>query len=46
VGPQQTVYVPAEWLKKGANEVVVVELLKPEQEVLEGIDHPVLDELD
>ena len=45
VGPQQTVYVPAEWLKKGKNEVEVFELLKPEQEVLEGIDHPVLDEL-
>lgn len=46
VGPQQTVYVPVEWLKKGKNEVVVVELLKPEQEVLEGIDHAVLDELE
>ena len=45
VGPQQTVYVPAVWLKKGKNEVIVVELLKPEQEVLEGIDHPILDEL-
>jgi len=45
VGPQQTVYVPAEWLKKGKNEVVVFELLKPEQEVLVGIDHAVLDEL-
>jgi beta-galactosidase len=45
VGPQQTVYVPVEWVKRGKNEVVVVELLKPEQEVLEGIDHPILDEL-
>jgi len=46
VGPQQTIYVPAEWLKKGRNEVVVLELLKPEQEVLEGIDHAVLNELE
>jgi beta-galactosidase len=45
VGPQQTIYVPAEWLKKGKNDVVVFEELKPEQEVLEGIDHPVLDVL-
>jgi beta-galactosidase len=45
VGPQQTVYVPAEWLKKGRNEVVVLEVLKPEQEVLEGIDHAILDEI-
>jgi len=46
VGPQQTVYVPAEWLKKGKNEVVVLELLKPEQEVMTGIDHAVLDEVE
>ncbi|HEY4108808.1 beta-galactosidase family protein [Puia sp.] len=46
VGPQQTIYVPAEWLKKGRNEVVVFELLKPEVEVLEGLDHAVLDELE
>jgi len=45
VGPQQTIYVPAEWLKKGDNEIVVFELLKPEQRVLEGIDHPILDQL-
>ena len=46
VGPQQTVYVPAEWLKKGKNEVVVLELLRPEQEVMTGIDHAVLDEVE
>lgn len=45
VGPQQTVYLPAEWLKKGQNDVVVLELLKPEMNVLRAIDHPVLDEL-
>jgi beta-galactosidase len=44
-GPQQTIYVPAEWLKKGDNEVVVFELLKPETRVLEGIDHPILNEV-
>jgi beta-galactosidase len=45
VGPQQTIYVPAEWLKKGQNEVVVFEELKPEVRVLEGIDHPILNEV-
>jgi beta-galactosidase len=45
VGPQQTIYVPAEWLKKGENEVVVFELLKPEERVLEGIAHPILNEV-
>jgi beta-galactosidase len=45
VGPQQTLYVPAEWLKKGANDIVVLELLKPEQNLLKGIQHPILDVL-
>jgi beta-galactosidase len=45
VGPQQTLYVPVEWLKQGYNEVVVLELLKPEQNVLRGIDKMILDRL-
>lgn len=45
VGPQQTLYVPAEWLKKGDNEVIVLELLKPGQTVLKGISKPILDKL-
>lgn len=45
VGPQQTIYLPAEWLKKGNNEIEVLELLKPEQDKLEGIETPVLDKL-
>lgn len=45
VGPQQTVYVPAEWLKKGKNEIMVFELLKPEQNSISAIDHPILNEL-
>jgi beta-galactosidase len=44
-GPQQTVYVPVEWLKKGQNDVVVLELLKPEQTELKGIEKPILDRL-
>jgi beta-galactosidase len=42
IGPQQTVYVPVEWLKKGRNEVVVFEMIKPEQENLQGIEKPIL----
>ena len=42
VGPQQTVYLPVEWLKKGQNEVVVLELIKPEQSVLQGLDKAIL----
>ncbi|HUZ57237.1 MAG TPA: beta-galactosidase family protein [Hanamia sp.] len=45
VGPQQTIYVPAEWLKPGKNSVEVLELLKPEMDTLVAIDHPILDEL-
>jgi beta-galactosidase len=45
IGPQQTLYVPVEWLKKGKNEVVVLELLKPEQKQLKSLDKPILDEL-
>ncbi|MDP4208665.1 MAG: beta-galactosidase [Bacteroidota bacterium] len=45
VGPQQTIYVPAEWLKKGNNEVIVLELNKPEQTVLKGMPKPILDSL-
>lgn len=45
VGPQQTIYVPAEWLKVGKNSIEVLELLKPEMDTLMATDHPVLDEL-
>jgi beta-galactosidase len=44
VGPQQTIYVPAEWLKKGINQVIVLELLKSNTK-LSAINHPVLDKL-
>jgi beta-galactosidase len=42
IGPQQTIYVPGEWLKPGNNEIVVLELTKPQQDVLRGIDRPLL----
>ncbi|MFX1703510.1 beta-galactosidase [Chitinophaga sp. CC14] len=45
VGPQQTLYVPAEWLKKGNNKITVLELIKPAANTLQGIDHPILDVL-
>ena len=45
IGPQQTLYVPAQWLKKGVNDIIIIEELKPEQEVIQFLDHPVLDEL-
>jgi beta-galactosidase len=45
IGPQQTIYVPVEWLKKGSNEVIVLELLRTEQTVLEAITKPELNKL-
>lgn len=45
IGPQQTIYLPAEWLKKGKNEIEVLELLKPQQHILRGIENPILDSL-
>ena len=44
-GPQQTLYVPAEWLKKGANKIVILELIKPEQSLLKSSEKPILDQL-
>jgi beta-galactosidase len=45
IGPQQTLYLPAPWLHKGANEVVVFDLDVPRSPALAGLSHPILDEL-
>lgn len=45
VGPQQTIYIPAEWLKAGKNEIQVFELLKTGQQELSAVEKPVLDVL-
>jgi beta-galactosidase len=42
IGPQQTLYVPGEWLKKGMNQIVVLELLKPDVNEVSAIDKPIL----
>ena len=42
VGPQQTIYVPGEWLKPGNNEIVILELIKPQQNILHGVEKPLL----
>ncbi|MGZ3820871.1 MAG: beta-galactosidase, partial [Mucilaginibacter sp.] len=44
IGPQQTLYVPVEWLKKGKNKIVVLELIKPGK-YLSSLDKPILNEL-
>ncbi|MBE7173947.1 MAG: beta-galactosidase [Williamsia sp.] len=45
IGPQQTLYVPVEWLKKGTNEIQVLELLKPGQNQLHSVEKPVLNKV-
>lgn len=45
IGPQQTIYVPVEWLRKGRNEIVVFELLKPETSQLNAAEKPILDQI-
>ena len=45
IGPQQTIYVPAGWLKKGVNEVVVFDALKGGHSELRTLDKPILDSL-
>lgn len=45
VGPQQTIYLPAEWLKKGTNEIVIFEMLKPQMNRIHTLVKPILDHL-
>ncbi|WP_290379809.1 beta-galactosidase [uncultured Muribaculum sp.] len=45
IGPQQTLYMPGCWLKKGENEVLVFDILGPRQLKSEGLRTPLLDQL-
>jgi beta-galactosidase len=45
VGPQQALYVPAPWLRKGNNDVVVFAQETPNKLRMRGLRAPVLDEL-
>ncbi|MFC2384628.1 MAG: beta-galactosidase [Hoylesella saccharolytica] len=46
IGPQQTLYVPGCWLKKGENEVIVLDMVGPKgNPVLFAQDKPELDKL-
>ncbi|MGJ7032589.1 beta-galactosidase [Niabella hirudinis] len=43
IGPTQTMYLPGCWLKKGANEVIVFDLLGNHRPELSGLAKPILD---
>jgi beta-galactosidase len=45
VGPQKTLYLPAPWLNKGINDVTLFDLDGGSQLTIQGLDHPILDEL-
>ena len=45
IGPQQTLYVPGCWLKKGRNEIIVLDVVGPKQPVVWGQDKPELNKL-
>lgn len=45
IGPQQTLYCPGVWLKKGKNEIVVLEQIKDGLRTVTGIKEPVLNQL-
>ena len=45
IGPQQTLYVPGCWLKKGRNEIIVLDVVGPKQAVVWGQDKPELNKL-
>ena len=45
IGPQQTLYMPGCWLKKGENEIIVLDLKGPAETCVAGLATPILDQL-
>lgn len=45
IGPQQTLFMPGCWLKKGENEIIVLDLKGPEKATITGLNKPILDML-
>ena len=45
IGPQQTLFLPGCWLKKGENEIIVMDIVGPEKPVMSGLTRPVIDNL-
>ena len=45
IGPQQTLYIPGCWLKKGKNEVIVLDVVGPKEPIVWGQDKPELNKL-
>ncbi len=45
IGPTQTMFIPAPWLKEGENEILVLDVVGPESTMVSGVETPVLDKL-
>ncbi|MDB5193981.1 MAG: beta-galactosidase [Segetibacter sp.] len=45
IGPQQTMYVPGVWLKKGKNQIIILEVDKPTVTKVAGLSKPILDKI-
>ena len=45
IGPQQTLYVPGCWLKKGRNEVIILDVIGPREPIVWGQKEPELNKL-
>jgi beta-galactosidase len=45
IGPTQTMYLPGPWMKRGRNEVVVLDLTGPENARINGRTTPIYDQL-
>jgi len=45
IGPTQTMYLPGPWIRRGRNEVVVLDLTGPREARIAGLEQPILDQL-
>jgi beta-galactosidase len=45
IGPTQTMYLPGPWIRKGRNEIVVLDLTGPREARIAGLEQPILDQL-
>jgi beta-galactosidase len=45
IGPQQTLFMPGCWLKKGKNEIIILDLETPTATQISGVITPVLDKI-
>jgi beta-galactosidase len=45
LGPQQTLYCPGPWLRRGVNEIIVLELTGARNRKVAGLSEPILDQL-